>query len=169
MTLDLPTLLNLISTAAIVLGVLFGLFELRQALKDRRAAVAFEIAGGYQTPEVRRAMARVMTLPVDADPDLVNGNPDVLSAALAADSLCEAWGSMVYEGVIELHMLDRMAGGQIRGSWIRLRRWVEHERSATGIVNLGEWWQWVYERIVADPDPGKAAGAHVSFKGRPRR
>ena len=167
--MDLSTALELISTAAIVAGVAFGLFELRQVLRSRRDVVAFEVAGYYQTQETRRAMARVMTLPLDADPDLINGDLELYHAALAVDSMCEAWGSMVYEGVIDQHMLDRMAGGQVRGSWIRLRRWIQNQRDATGIVNTGEWWEWLYERLTADPDPGKAAGAHVSYRDRARR
>lgn len=128
----------------------FGLFELRQALRSRHDTAAFEIVGGYQTQEIRRAMARVMNLPLDADPELINGDPELLSAALAVDSMCEAWGSMAFEGIIDLHMLDRMAGGQIRGSWVRLRRWVEQQRAATGNLNTGEWWQWVYDRAMAN-------------------
>ena len=76
---------------------------------------------------------------------------------------------MVYEGVIDLHMLDRIAGGQVRGSWPRLHKWVKQEREMTGIVSVGEWWQWLYERVEENPDPGKAAGAYVSFRGKNHR
>jgi len=80
--IDLPTLLNLITTGAVVIGVFFGLFELRQALANRRE-----------------------------------------------------------------------------------HKWIEAEGASIGSPNVGEWWQWLYERMEADPDPGKAAGAYVSFKG----
>ena len=70
--IDLPTLLDVITTGAVVFGVFFGLFELRQALQSRHDLAAVQIVGTYQTQEIRRAMAKVMTLPMDADPALIN-------------------------------------------------------------------------------------------------
>jgi len=88
-------------------------------------------------------------------------------AALAVDSVCEMWGSMVYEGVIPHRMLDRMVGGWVRGTWRRLRRWAEAERVEHN-PNAAEWWQWLFEVLEEDPDPGKARGAHISYRGRGR-
>ena len=93
----------------------------------------------------------------------------LLDAALAVDSACEMWGSLVFEGVVDHHMLDRMVGGWVRGTWTRLRRWVEAERAESRNPNVGEWWQWLYERLEADPDPGKARAAYVAYRGRGRR
>jgi hypothetical protein len=88
---------------------------------------------------------------------------------LAVDSACEMWGCMVYENVVDQRMLDRMVGGVVRATWRRLRRWVEAERTASRSPNVGEWWQWLYERLEADPEPGKARGAHLAYRGTSRR
>ncbi len=74
---------------------------------------------------------------------------------------------MVFEGVVDLRQVDRMVGGLVRLTWRRLRRWVESERETN--PNTAEWWQWLYERLEADPDPSKALGAHVAYRGRRRR
>jgi hypothetical protein len=73
------------------------------------------------------------------------------------------------QGVVDLHTLDRMVGGWVRATWVRLRRWVESERIEDRSPNVGEWWQWLYEQLEADPDPGKASGTHVAYRGRRRR
>ena len=164
--MDVGSILNLITTLAVVVGVAFGLAELRHAGRDRRDHAAVDIVRTVQTQEVRRAVGRVLSLPDDADPELIRRDPALLDAALAVDSACEMWGSMVYEGVVDHRMLDRMVGGWVRGSWRRLHRWVEAERAESRNVNIGEWWQWLYELLEADPDPGKAAGAHVAYRGR---
>ena len=166
---NLDTAANLATTLAVVVGVVFGLAELRRAVKDRRDQAAFDVVRTVQTQEVRRAVGRILKLSDDADPELIRGDPQLLEAALAVDSACEMWGSMVFEGVVDLHTLDRMVGGWIRGSWRRLNRWVEAERVDNRNPNVGEWWQWVYERLQADPDPGKAHGAHVAYRARKRR
>ena len=167
--MDLSLVLNLVTTVAIVVGLMFGLFELRQALRSRRDLAAVDIVRTVQTQEIRRAVTRVLELPDGVDPELVRGNPHLLEAALAIDSACEMWGSMVFEGVVDLHMLDRMVGGWVRGTWHRLHRWVEQERIDSRSPNVAEWWQWLYDMLEASPDPGKARGAHMSYRGRLRR
>ena len=167
--MDIATLANVVSAAAIVLGIALAYVELRYSLRNRRDSAAFGIVRTVQTQEVRIAVRHVFRLAENADPETIRSDPAMLEAALAVDSACEMWGSMVFEGVVDQHMLDRMVGGWVRGSWSRLGRWVEAEREQTGNPNIGEWWQWLNERLEADPDPGKALGTHVSYRGRRRR
>jgi hypothetical protein len=148
--------------------VVFGLAEARQAVRNRRDHAAVDIVRTVQTQDVRRAVERVLKLPDDTSPDTIRSDPHLLEAALAIDSACEMWGSMVFEGVVDLHMLDRMVGGWVRGTWIRLRSWIEAERRDNRSPNVAEWWEWLYDRLIADPDPGKANGAHVAYRGRTR-
>ncbi len=112
------------------------------------------------------AVRLVFDLPENADPETIRNDPALLAAALAIDSACEMWGCMVFEGVVDHRVLDRMVGGWVRGTWIRLRVWVESEREEARNVNVGEWWQWLYELLEVDPDPGKKLGAHVAYRGK---
>lgn len=167
--LDFGVLSNLVTTLAVVLGVIFGLVQLRHAIRTRRDQAAVDIVRTVQTQEVRRAVGRVLELPDDVDPEIVRSDLELLEAALAVDSACEMWGCMVFENVVDHRMLDRMVGGWIRGTWRRLRTWVESERVLNRNPNVGEWWQWLYERLENDPDPGKAQGAHIAYRGRSKK
>ncbi len=166
---DLGLALDVVVAVAVVVGVAFGLIELRHATRNRRDLAAVDIVRTVQTQEVRRAVDRVLDLPVDADPKVIRRDPALLEAALAVDSACEMWGSLVFEGVVDLHMLDRMVGGWVRATWTRLRLWVEAERAESRNPNVGEWWQWLYERLEADPDPGKAQAAYEAYRGKKGR
>lgn len=167
--MDLATLVNLISALAIVAGIIFALLELRHAGHERRDAAAVAVVGTVQTQEVRQAVRVILALPERVDPDLVRNDPDLLEAALAVDSACEMWGSMVFEGVADHQMLDRMVGGWIRGTWNRLEAWIESERAELDNPNIAEWWQWLVETLENDPDPGKAEGAHVAYRNQLRK
>jgi hypothetical protein len=166
--LELATVLQVITTVAVVFGVAFGLGQLRQGIRNRRDQAAVDIVRAVQTPEIKMAIDHVYALPDDADPEAIRDDPSMLRAALAVDSACEMWGSMVFEEVIDLQTLDRMVGGWVRGGWRRLRRWEEDERVKNRNPNIAEWWQWLYEMLEADPDPGKSRGAHVAYRGRTR-
>lgn len=167
--MSVDSIIDIVSAIAVVIGVWFAVIQLRQSNIQRKDHAAVDIVRTVQTQEVRQAVRLVFTLPHDAEPALINDSKEMLHAALAVDSACEMWGSMVYEGVVDHKMLDRMVGGWIRGTWVRLRVWVEHERVAAGNDNVGEWWQWVFELLEADPDAGKQIGAHVAYRGTRRK
>ncbi|CAN5700973.1 hypothetical protein BH20ACT14_BH20ACT14_13370 [soil metagenome] len=167
--MDAALALDIATTSALVGGIALGLAEVRRAAQARRDLAAVDIVRTVQTQEVRRAVERVLRLSDGADPAVIRADPDVLAAALAVDSACGMWGSMVFEGVVDQYLLDRMVGGWIRGTWTRLQRWVDAARAEKGNPNVGEWWQWLYERLQADPDLGKLQGAHVAYRGRRRR
>src|SRR5687768_7500323 len=92
--MDLGTAANVATTLAVVIGVVFGLAQLRQAVRDRRDHAAVDIVRTVQTQEVRRAVGTILRLPDDVDPDVIRSDPALLDAALAVDSACEMWGSM---------------------------------------------------------------------------
>lgn len=152
-----------------VVGVIFTLVQLRDGARKRRNHAAVDIVRTVQTQEVRRVVERILRLPFDAAPEIVRSDSAILDAALEVDSACEMWGCMVFEGVVDHRMLDRMVGGWVRGTWRRLRVWVEAERSEEQNINIGEWWQWFNDLLESDPDPGKADGAHISYRGCRRR
>lgn len=167
--MDVATIVNVVSGVAIVAGVVFALVQLRQTSRERRDTAAVTIVGTVQTQEVRQAVRLILELPDRVEPEVVSGDPALLDAALAVDSACEMWGSMVYEGVVDHQLLDRMVGGWVRGTWDRLSLWVETERTKLDSPNVGEWWQWLAEVLENDPDPGKELGAHVAYRNKLRR
>ena len=169
LVVDVATVVNGVSAVAIVAGVVFAVVQLRQSDRDRKDAAAVTVVGTVQTQEVRQAVRMILELPDRVDPEVVRSDPTLLDAALAVDSACEMWGSMVYEGVVDHQMLDRMVGGWVRGTWSRLSLWVETERTELDSPNVGEWWQWLVEILEDDPDPGKKLGAHVAYRRKLRR
>jgi hypothetical protein len=161
---DVNTLANLVTTAAVVIGVGFGLAEIRRSARDRRDRAAVEVVRSVQTQDIQRAVAAIMKLPDDADPELIRRDPALRDAAMLVYFACEMFGTFVFEGVVDLHTLDRMVGGWVRSTWVRLRRWIHAERVDNRNVNEGEWWQWLIERLEAHPDPGKYLGANVAYR-----
>jgi hypothetical protein len=167
--MDLGTAANIATTVAVIVAVVFGITELRRGARDRRDRAAVEIVRSVQTQEAFRAVGTILNLPDDADPKVVANDPALFEAAMLVYFACEMFGASVFEGVVDLHTLDRMVGGWVRATWVRLRRWIEAERIADRSPNAGEWWQWLYEQLEADPDPGKAVGAHVAYRGKRKR
>jgi hypothetical protein len=78
-------------------------------------------------------------------------------------SLYDYWGIMVFYRIVPLRTLDLLVGGTVRGSWMRLREYIESERDALNMPAFGEWFQWLAERLEQYPQPEKRVGAHIAF------
>ena len=167
--MDLATAANLATTIAVLVAIALGILELRRGRQERRDQAALEILRAVQAQEIHQAASEILKLPNDVDPDVIRASQELVHAATLVHFAAEQFGSLVFEGVFDLHMLDRMNGGWIRDCWYRLRRWVEAERAEERRPNTGEWWEWLVGRLEADPDPSKKVGAQVFYRGRRRR
>ena len=167
--MDWATAANLATTLAFLVAVVFGIAELRRVREERHHQAAVEILRSVQQQELHEAMALILQLPDDTDPEMIRSDPALLRATTTVHFVAEMFGALVFEGVVDLHLLDRMNGGWVRGCWYRLRLWVDAERVSEKRPNVAEWWQWLVERLEADPEPSKKLGAHIYYRGRAER
>ncbi len=152
-----------ISSASIVVGVVFGLLTLRQWNRARSLTAAVELVHTIQTPDFTRSIARVIELPIDADPQRVLEDPELVTAIYVVSHALESLGILVYHRLLPLHLVDHLIGGYVRASWSRVRRYVEVRRTTLGSM-FGEWFQWLAEQLEKHPAPGKSLGAAQAFK-----
>jgi hypothetical protein len=149
---------------AVIVALAFGVAQLRQATVQRHELATAELLAHMLSPEIVRALDRIVQLPVDAPPEAIAEDPSLRQDVRLADFTLEGAGVLVYERRIPLHDIDRMMGGMIRLAWSRVRAYTLAERERLGSQSIGEWWQWIVERMDEDPAPGKHEGAHIAFR-----
>lgn len=156
-SLDLQSWLNLISTVAIVLALVFAGVQVREANRARRdqAAVALlQSAGGDSWTN---AMNTVAQLPAEVSAAQVDASGEWAATALVNFGVrLESIGYMVYSRLVSLEKVDDLLGGVILMFWSRALAWVERERVRTGNPRLFEWCEWLADRVRER----RAAGAH---------
>ena len=157
------TVLQAVTLAALIAGILFGILEIRRAAKLRAEKAALDVFDITIEREVMDALTLVLDLPKDADPEKVRASPELRQASELMMNLFEYWGIMVFYRVVPLRTLDLLVGGMVRGSWERLHRFVESDRNKTGVHVRFEWFQWLADRLFSYPQPEKKVGAHVAF------
>ncbi len=84
-TLNWSDVANIVTAIAVVLGIPFALVQLHHANRSRRDVAAVDIVRTVQTQEVRRAVERVLRLPINAAPGLIRTDAPMLDSALAVD------------------------------------------------------------------------------------
>ncbi len=147
---------------AVIIAVAFGIVQFRQAESQRRQAATQHYLTAFTSPGVAEATQRLLALPDGTPAHTIASNPQLVRDVVTLDWVIEGVGALVYARVIDLHDFDRIAGGFIRGGWRKVSPFVEAERAKW--PNLGEWWQWLVERMEDDPVAGKREGAPIAFR-----
>ncbi len=157
------TVAAMISSASMVTGIVFGSLTLRQWSRTRSLTAAAELVRTLQTPDFTRSIARIVELPLGIDADTIRRDPELVAAVYVVTHALESLGVLVFHRLLPLHVVDHLVGGYVRGSWSRVKPYVEARRLVLGNM-FGEWFQWLAEQLEQHPSPGKALGAWVAFK-----
>jgi hypothetical protein len=121
---------------------------------------AAELVHTLLTPEFTRAIARIVDLPENADSGAISARPGLPEDVNVVSHAFESLGVLVFHRLLPLHLVDHLVGGYVRASWKRAGPYIVARRTAIG-ANLGEWYQWLADRMEEDPAPGKDVGAQV--------
>lgn len=152
----------------VIVGVVFGLLSARHGRRLRYLTSAAGLVQTMQTGDFARSVQRVLDLPENAKAEVVLSERELVHAAYVVGHVFESLGVLVFYRLLPLHLVDHLTGGYVRACWARLKPYVETRRAHFGPM-FGEWFQWLAERLIESPVPGKDLGAPVAHRTwRPR-
>jgi hypothetical protein len=147
--LDLSSLLNLVSTAAVVGALIFTALQVRAANNTRRDQAAITLIQTTQNSSWTAALNLLLTLPENATAEYIHERGAAMERALFELSIrLEPIGYMVCCGIISLKMVDELIGGVATGIWVRSCGWTEEYRRSTNNEKFNEWVEWLADRIA---------------------
>ena len=154
-----------IETSAVVVGVAFGLMQLRQLRVQREVQAGLELLRPLQTSESAEALLILHGLPDDLGSDELRTRlGDEFEAVLATAALLESLGPLVARGHVPLEMFAECYRGPAMLTWRKLRRYIEEQRRS-GWPSLFEWLQWLAERVEEYGEASSDEPAFVKFRG----
>jgi hypothetical protein len=141
---------NIALALTLVVGVVFGIAQVRAAARDRRERLTLETLRQFQTREFAELMNYI----------LVNNIPksmEELRALPAAEQIMfiefaqqmESLGILVAEHLINIDLVDKTLGSFVVTSWEKYKVTFKDMREKTPDPYLGEYFQWLAERIDA--------------------
>lgn len=161
----LDTLLQLIQALALVAGLVFAIVQVREFRRDRERNSALELLHSFQTPEFARAMVLTYRLPGGLSRDeIAQRLGEDFHVVYAMANTWESIGILVFRGEITLDMVGDFFSGPILLSWERLKNYFQAERQATGRETIGEWFEWLRDRLVECEAQTPAVPAHVEHR-----
>ena len=155
--------LQIIETAAVVIGVAFGLMQLRQLRHQREVQAGLELLSPLQSPETCEALLVVHDLPDDlTGKELRERLGARYKSAMATLALFESLGPIVARGHVPIEMYAEFYRGPTVLCWRKFKRYIEEER-LRGWPNLFEWLQWLADRMEERAPAGEDLPAYKRY------
>jgi hypothetical protein len=149
MHLDFANALNLVSTVTLIGALVFTGLQVRAANRARREQAAVT---AIQTTALSENSARILELlgqlPEGASASVIdNLEAEAKRQILEFGLRVEVTGYMVSHGMVDLQIVNDLAGGAILGFWSRVKNWSEERRKRTGQEEFLEWCEWLVTQI----------------------
>jgi len=165
MTLEtISSISQIVATATIVGGTIFGLIQLSEFRKQRRDAVAAELMRAFMDPDFARAVTIIQANPDGASADDIRREGAATEqAALMVNTTFETMGLLVFERIAPFPLVVKLAGGIVVVMWRKLAPWANQIRTEQSQPSWAEWFEWLAqqcERHKTKEDP-----AYVQHSG----
>lgn len=146
--MSVEVVLQAVETLAVIAAVGFAIVQLRQYRRDRSGDAAMELLHSFQTADFARALCLVYAMPDGLSKEEIETRcGDDFHLVYALMTTWESLGILVHRGELKLDVVDDFFSGPVRISWMKLRAQVEGEREQLGRETIGEWFQWLAERL----------------------
>ena len=145
MTVELA--LQLVQTAAVVIGIVFGLAQLRQIREQREVQAGMELLDPLHASQTSETLLLLHDLPDGLDAAAFKQRiGDRLGMVLATMSYFECLGPVVARGHVPIDMYAEFYRGPTVLVWRKTAGYVREQRAA-GWPSLYEWLQWLAEHM----------------------
>jgi hypothetical protein len=149
MTSEIISLIaNLALALSFIVGLIFGIAQVRAAARDRRERLSLEALRNFQTRDFAELMYYINSHDMPASRKELLALPvheQVIFLQFAQEM--ESLGILVAEHLIDIDLVDKTLGSFISTSWNKYKTIILKIRETTPDPFLSEYFQWLAERI----------------------
>lgn len=163
--MELSLIFQIISTSAVILGIIFGILNLRNFQKMRKREAAILMLNSFQTNEFIKGLLFVLDVDHNPTKEEIDNLPQ--EQYLAFYMLLGTWerlGILVFRREIDISMVEDAYSGTILISWSKLENYVNEVRVAWDRESAFEWFQWLAERVSERDTKSQPAPAYILHK-----
>jgi hypothetical protein len=148
MTDVITMIANIALALSFIVGLIFGIAQVKTAARDRRERLTIQTVHEFQTREFVDLMQFILTAEMPENRDAmralsVKEQTDLMQFAQQMESL----GILVAEQLINIDLVDKTLGSFVTTSWEKYKILFTNLREVTPDPFLGEYFQWLAERI----------------------
>jgi hypothetical protein len=166
--MELSVVLDLVTVVAVILGILFGLLQLRHYHLSQERDATLTLLHSFQTVEFFQGIWIIQGLPDGLTKDEIeNRVGEETRTIYLVMGVWESIGILVYNHEIPIELVEDAYGDSILISWQKLKDYMTDVRADLQRETPFEWFQWLAERMTerekAEP-PRPAYLAHRDWR-----
>ncbi len=163
--MELTSILQIITTTAIVAGGIFAGVQLRIINKQRKRDSAIQLVHSFQTPEFLEAVDIVFNLPEGLSKKEVEERlAGKMGPVLMMFGTFESLGILIYRGELEIDLVEDFFSGIIIFSWKKLKNYIVGMREMSGRHTYYEWVQWLAEQFEKRESKTPAVPSYIAHR-----
>jgi hypothetical protein len=149
MTIETVTIIaNLALTFSFIVGLIFGIIQVKAAARDRKERLTLETLRNYQTREFAELNfninAKIPPATLEEFQKFVDGDQIKFVQFI---QVMGSLGILVAEGLIDIDLVDKTLGTLVADSWSKLKPFITDMREKAPAPFFGEYYQWLAERL----------------------
>src|SRR5438132_3506951 len=127
-------------------ALVFGIGQVRTASRDRRERLTVATVQGMQTREMAAHFQRISSHDIPSTVSEIRSLPaDEQVSIIHYAQQMEMLGLMVYDGMIELALVERTLGDYVAFSWEKYKSFTYDRRNEDPYLN--EYFEWLANRL----------------------
>lgn len=163
--MDINSIFSLVSTLAIVVGLLFAGVQLRQMNKQRVREYATQLLHSFQTLEFQNAAKIVFELPEGlSKKEIEERLGDKLINVLALFGIFESLGLLICRREVDIQLVEDFISGLIIHSGRKFKNYLAETRESINRATYYEWFQWMYEQIDKRESETPPIPAYIEYQ-----
>ena len=139
---------NIALTLSVIVAVIFGIAQVKNAAKDRRERLTLETLRSFQTREFAETLNYIggLTIP-PTYAELQAWPTEDRVRFIHFSQQMEGLGLLLAEKLINIDLIDKTLGSFVTSTWKRSRPLVENLRGEIDDPFLNEYFQWMAEQL----------------------
>jgi hypothetical protein len=148
-TIEFITVLaNIALALSLVVGLVFGIAQVRAAARDRRERLTLETLRNFQTREFAELMYHINTTKLPSSyKELLARPANEQIMFIEFGQQMEGLGILLAERLINIDLVDKTLGSFVTTSWEKYKPTFLDARKKVPDPYLGEYFQWLSEQI----------------------
>jgi len=148
-TAELITVIaNIALALTLVVGVVFGIAQVRAAARDRRERLTLETLSQFQTREFAELMNYIIVNEMPKSLEDLRARPaQEQTMFIQFAQQMESLGLLVAEHLINIDLVDKTLGSLVITSWEKYKLMFGDMRENQGDPFAGEYFQWLAEQL----------------------
>jgi hypothetical protein len=163
--MELSVILDVITAVAVILGILFGLLQLRHYHLARKREATLFLLNSFQTGEFLQGIWIIHKLPNELTKSEIEDRlREEIRFIYLVMSTWESIGILVFNHEIPIDIVVDAYGTSIIISWQRLEKYVTDLRTGLQRETPFGWFQWLAERMIDREKAEPPIPAHLAYR-----